>query len=836
MAPKVKDALPVGFQLGNFELGAPLGQGGFGITYNATHITLGQHVAIKEYLPMEIATRDDGGRPDVVALDEDYAEIYEKHLEGFVEEAVILARFKHFNIVRVQDVFKLNGTAYMVMDFEDGQSLERILRQHAIKTEEDAQKAERALLTWLHPMVDALDNVHALGFIHRDIKPDNIIVRSDGSPVLLDFGAARQAIGVKTRQLTVLMTRDYGPYEQFDFGTGKQGAWTDIYALGATLYRAVNGKPPKNAFDRNRARATRQKDPLVKAVDTEIKGFSKQFLGAIDAALAFLPEDRPQTIEAWRSLLPPPPQRADGEVGLLISSSSSGGGKMMTAFAGVGGLALGSAIFGGLLAGGVIGGDDSAVQAATVKMETATNERDSARQALTAAQTEATAAKQAAEQANAMQAAAQAKADERSSVTAQLQADMEAQVNAFAALDEKYNALLEKLSGVTVAGGTGTETDPTPAGGGLSDEDKQLRDGLIAKGDSSAKALRLSTPADSSAIHYFRKALEVDPDSEGAWAGLEDVASRYVNLARDREKRGECAKAASYLKRVGALVPESALLGTSRDTFASCKFPSDTFSFADELPGGALAPGLVTIPAGEYQMGGASTEGEEDEKPVHPVTISRPLAVGLTEVTFDQYDAFAAATAHEKPADSGQGRGPLPVTNVTYTDALAYTEWLSEQSGHAYRLPTEAEWEYAARSGVAGPRYWGEGNACKFVNAADQTLSKNMKYNNAVYECEDGHTRAAPVGKFLPNAYGLHDMLGNVWEWTSDCWEDSYSLAPTDGSARATVDCEVGAVRGASWAGTPKAVRAANRFKFVRSKKHALVGFRVIRDVRSAKK
>ena len=99
MAPKVKDALPVGFQLGNFELGAPLGQGGFGITYNATHITLGQHVAIKEYLPMEIATRDDGGRPDVVALDEDYAEIYEKHLEGFVEEAVILARFKHFNIV-----------------------------------------------------------------------------------------------------------------------------------------------------------------------------------------------------------------------------------------------------------------------------------------------------------------------------------------------------------------------------------------------------------------------------------------------------------------------------------------------------------------------------------------------------------------------------------------------------------------------------------------------------------------------------------------------------------------------------------------------------------------
>ena len=263
----------------------------------------------------------------------------------------------------------------MVMDFEDGQSLERVFRQNA-------NQPEDALLRWLHPLLNSLEVVHEAGFIHRDIKPDNIIIRHDGSPVLLDFGATRQAIGVKTRQLTVLMTRDYGPYEQFDFGTGKQGAWTDIYALGATLYRALNGKPPKNAFDRNRARATRKPDPLVKAVDCEVKGYSKQLLEAIDAALAFLPEERPQNIAAWRAMLPPPPDTtASGTIQTTapVSASSAGGAKM-AAIGAVGGLVVGGgAIFGGLIAGGVVGGDASRVEKLNTDLKMAIGERDAAR-------------------------------------------------------------------------------------------------------------------------------------------------------------------------------------------------------------------------------------------------------------------------------------------------------------------------------------------------------------------------------------------------------------------------------------------------------------------------
>ena len=609
MAPKVKDALPLGFELGNFVLGAPLGQGGFGITYSAQHAVLGQHVAVKEYLPTEIASRDDDGRPDVVALDDDYIEIYEKHLQGFVDEAVTLAKFKHPNIVRVQDVFKQNGTAYMVMDFEDGESLERVFRQNA-------NQPEDALLRWLHPLLDSLEVVHEAGFIHRDIKPDNIIVRHDGSPVLLDFGAARQAIGVKTRQLTVLMTRDYGPYEQFDFGTGKQGAWTDIYALGATLYRAITGKPPKNAFDRNRARATRKPDPLVKAVDCEVKGYSKQLLEAIDAALVFLPEERPQNIAAWRAMLPPPPDTTASGTPIQTASPSAGsskGGGRMAAIGAVGGLVVGGAIFGGLIAGGLVGGDGSMVEKLNTDLQTVIGERDAARTSAQRLQaqvkTAQSEAQQASVQANEQLTRAQASVAAQLAKATQLRGALDAKTAELAALDVKYNELLGKLSEATAA-------PPEPVVVTLTDEQKRLRDELVAKGEAAAKALRLSTPAGNNAVEFFRSALEIDPNSEGAWAGLDNVAVRYINLA----KRNNCQKAKDYLPRAAALVPESPVLGAAATSFEGCGVGPSDFAFRDSLTDGGTGPDLVTVPAGEFSMGGTTSEADADEKPVHRVT------------------------------------------------------------------------------------------------------------------------------------------------------------------------------------------------------------------------
>ena len=234
------DALPPQHKLHWYVIERVLGQGGFGITYLARDTNLDQAVAIKEYLPVEVATR----RTDasVSARTTDHDERYRWGLERFIREARTLARFDHPNIVRVLSVFELNGTAYMVMRFEEGETLAATLeRKHAL--------SEADLMRVLMPILDGLELVHNAGFIHRDIKPDNIHIRSDGSPVLLDFGSARYALG-QSRTVTILVAPGYAPFEQYYSSGENQGPWTDIYSLGATCYRAIAGRAPLDAIAR----------------------------------------------------------------------------------------------------------------------------------------------------------------------------------------------------------------------------------------------------------------------------------------------------------------------------------------------------------------------------------------------------------------------------------------------------------------------------------------------------------------------------------------------------------------------------------------------------------
>src|SRR5215813_7761164 len=207
------DALPQNYRLHWYVLERVLGEGGFGITYLARDTNLDQSVAIKEYLPVEIAAR----RPDasVRARTEDHKERYRWGLDRFIKEARTLARFDHPNIVRVHSVFEFNGTAYMVMRFEEGETLAAMLeRKHAL--------SEAELMRVLMPILDGLELVHNAGFIHRDIKPDNIHIRSDGSPVLLDFGSARYALG-HSRTVTILVAPGYAPFEQYYSSGENQG-------------------------------------------------------------------------------------------------------------------------------------------------------------------------------------------------------------------------------------------------------------------------------------------------------------------------------------------------------------------------------------------------------------------------------------------------------------------------------------------------------------------------------------------------------------------------------------------------------------------------------------
>ena len=233
-----------------------LGQGGFGITYLAHDPNLDQFVAVKEYLPMELAVRDSDN--SVYPASEANGERYRWGLERFISEARTLAKFKHPAIVRVLSVFEENNTAYMVMEYERGESFQQVIDQRK-------QFTEQELMQILGPLLDGLELIHSHGFIHRDIKPANIYIRRDGSPVLLDFGSARQALGEQTKSLTSIVSPGYAPFEQYYSKSDKQGPWTDIYSLAATVYRAMTGLMPMDAIDRSEAILKAEKVAFVSA-------------------------------------------------------------------------------------------------------------------------------------------------------------------------------------------------------------------------------------------------------------------------------------------------------------------------------------------------------------------------------------------------------------------------------------------------------------------------------------------------------------------------------------------------------------------------------------------
>lgn len=283
---------------GKYRIEGPVGQGGFGITYRAMDELLELPVAIKEYFPAELAVRD--ATATIRASSERDKPMFERLKAGFVKEARLLSQFDHPAIVRVVSVFEAHGSAYMVMRFEDGPNLKAWLAALG------RQPTQAELDRLCAPLLDALQVIHAAGYVHRDIAPDNIIVRASGDPVLLDFGAARPVMTEFSAAVTGIVKRGFSPPEQYSSNNRSQGPWTDIYALAGTLYQCVTGQSPPESTSRM----------LVDDMDTArsvsaTSGYRAEFLDAIDWALSLQPKDRPQTIDAWRSRLlapsaPPP--------------------------------------------------------------------------------------------------------------------------------------------------------------------------------------------------------------------------------------------------------------------------------------------------------------------------------------------------------------------------------------------------------------------------------------------------------------------------------------------------------------------------------------------------
>jgi len=298
-------------------------------------------------------------------------------------------------------------------------------------------------------------------------------------------------------------------------------------------------------------------------------------------------------------------------------------------------------------------------------------------------------------------------------------------------------------------------------------------------------------------------------DRSGHLVGRRNIIVQNVTLAAGSlESQMEAGK--EMIKRFENQYDQPRIV-----TISDAKYRCEPKVFRSRLKDGGKGPEMVWIPAGTFRMGDIQGGGFDNEKPVHRVSVSR-FAIGKYEVTFAEYDKFAQATGRKKPSSEGWGRGNRPVIKVSWHDATAYAEWLSQQTGQKYRLPTEAQWEYVARAGTETKYWWGNDIGSNKANCRNKYCGDRFKYT-------------APVGSFAPNAFGIYDTVGNVWEWCADSWHGSYKGAPNDGQVWRGGDESYRVLRGGSWYVTPRFARAALRNWLSSDERDGDFGFRVIR-------
>ena len=324
--------------------------------------------------------------------------------------------------------------------------------------------------------------------------------------------------------------------------------------------------------------------------------------------------------------------------------------------------------------------------------------------------------------------------------------------------------------------------------------------------------------ADVTTLQYA--AAEADRVEEQR-AAAEAERQRQAEAAAEAERQRQAEAAEAERQRQAEAAEAERLAELRRRVFRDCD----------------SCPEMVVIPAGTFQMGSPASEERryDDEGPRHRVTL-RSFAMGTKEVTFDEWDACVRGGGCNgySPDDRGWGRGARPVINVSWEDAQAYVSWLSTTTGARYRLPSESEWEYAARGGTTTSRYWGNGSSsqCGYANGADASAKRVYSGWTWAVSCDDGAAHTASVGSYDANAFGLFDVLGNAYEWTEDCWHDTYSGAPGDGSAWTRGgDCGRRVLRGGSWDNSPRIVRSASRDWYTAGFRSVNAGFRVSRTL-----
>ena len=286
---KLRHTLPPGTVLAHYRIERLLGEGGFGITYLALDLKLQMRVVIKEYFPAELAVR---GERSHIHNRTGGEEAFAKGLKRFIDEARTLARFNHPSIVRILNFFEANHTAYFVMEYEEGIDLGSYLKR-------SGRLGQEELLAIIMPILEGLKEVHAHNFLHRDIKPGNILLRKNSAPVLIDFGASKETIPDRSRSVTNMLTEGYAPPEQYSTDARQQGPWTDLYAVGAVMYRMITGEVPVDS-QRRTIGLLQHADPYRPLTKMGLSGYERGFLQAIDRALSIKASERPQSVREFQ--------------------------------------------------------------------------------------------------------------------------------------------------------------------------------------------------------------------------------------------------------------------------------------------------------------------------------------------------------------------------------------------------------------------------------------------------------------------------------------------------------------------------------------------------------
>jgi len=801
-------ALQPGSHIGDLQINAVLGVGASGITYMVTDPAIGTRFALKEYLPAKLVARRADGQ--LLPGDDQSARLFRQGLKQFLNEARIVAALDHPHVVKVLRYFEANGTAYFLMPYYKGQPLHRLLESRGAFNREEA----RALIL---PLMDALEYIHKAGVIHQDIKPGNVYMTENGDPVLLDFGVAAAAAESKR-----LGSEGYAAPEQTDAGA-PIGPWTDIYGLAATLYRCVTGSIPVSASAREAALANAEADPLTPFGELAPTGLYGGLTDAVELGLKVSWQERPADVGAWkksfksldwhRSVV------ASGRAGEYDKEDREWLPKILLAV-----------FLLTMTAVGVFLLTDKSPTPSTTGTVAESGKPSSAQEQVSGQQeptSEEVERWQGALKADTVLGYRRFISDFPDSVyrgQAETQLDI---------LDENLWAQLSIEDSVPAYE---DYLDVFPDG--LHQAEALQRIDAIQQAEAKKERERLErerldnlaweTASGERTVASFDKYISEWP------AGLHiEEATRLRRLLKDQSDDDKAFQTAMKLNTKAAFqayidaFPKGVNVTSALQHIDDLTLrPGKTFKDCDDCPA------MVVLPADAYWQGSAddSALALGMEKPRRLVTIGKPFAAGIHEVTMAEWDACVADKGcSTRPGDNGWGRGNRPVIMVSWNDAEEYVHWLSEKAGQTYRLPSESEWEYFARAGEQSD--WPGGHpaiVCEFGNVAGAETGFKWQHEQCRDESALGTT---PVGSFRANKFGLYDTIGNVSEWTADCMNLSYVDAPVDGSAWGKGICSSHMTRGGSWITGSKEIRLPARFNLKNGDRNDFTGFRVVRDI-----